>query len=117
MSYCLVYHKPDSLYKGQTLPPSWYFTKFLLPALFLLHEFRPFYLTDFILAVGTLQGGIGAFPEPFRVTQQSDFPPQHHNQAGEEQAPGEKISDKEQRRAHHEMPPVENAAVDAALVL
>ena len=50
------------------------------------------------------------------MTEQSDFPAQHYNQAGKEKAPRQEVSDKQQRREHHKMSPVENAAVHTASV-
>ena len=58
--------------------------RFRLILLFFIDKLRTLELADFVLAVRALQCRIGAFPETFRMLQQSDFPAQHYNQAGEE---------------------------------
>ena len=45
------------------------------------------------------------------------FPSYHHHQAGKEKAPAEEVSDEKHGRKHHEISPVEDSAVYAALIL
>lgn len=72
---------------------------------------------DLIVAVFALQGIVGTFPELLRVLEQRDLPAQHQHNAGKEQTPGEEVADKQHRCEHHEIAPVEDAAVHAAAIL
>ena len=83
----------------------------------LLEILRLFEFADLIFAVFALQRVVGALPELLRVLEQRDLPAQHQHNAGKEQAPGEEVADEQHRCEHHEIAPVEDAAVHAAAVL
>ena len=78
---------------------------------------RLFEFADLVFTVFAFQRIVGPLPELFRMFEQRDLPAQHQRNAGKEQAPGEEVTDKQHRREHHKIAPVEDAAVDTAAVL
>ena len=78
---------------------------------------RLFEFADLVFTVFAFQRIVGPLPELLRMFEQRDLPTQHQHNAGKEQAPGEEVADKQHRREHHKIAPVEDAAVDTAAVL
>ena len=76
-----------------------------------------FNLTGFILTVRTLQNPVGAVPEALRMLCVCQLPVQQNYAGCKEETPAEETADKEHRGEHHKMPPVIDAAVNAALIL
>ena len=75
------------------------------------------HLTGLIPAVCALQNLVGTAPESLRMSRIYQFPANQYHTGGEEQTPTIKVWNKQHRRKHHEMSPVVNTAVYAALIL
>lgn len=70
-----------------------------------------------VLAVGTLKGFVGSFPEPFGVFCIYYLPADQHHKRCKEKTPAVEASYKKHGSEHHEMPPDEDPAADAAFAL
>ena len=70
-----------------------------------------------VLAVGTLKGFIGSFPEPFGVFCIYYLPTDQNHKRSKEKAPAVEASYEKHGSEHHEVPPDEDPAADAAFTL
>ena len=73
--------------------------------------------TELLCAVLTAKVVVGALAEPLRVPEEGQLPPEQQGHGQSEKAPGVGLLDEEQRREHHGVVPVVDAAGAAALVL
>ena len=69
---------------------------------------------ELVRAFRAFQRGVGIFPEPLGIEHDAQFPHEPREQGQHHQRDGEKAPYIDQRREHHQMIPVENAAGGAA---
>ena len=72
--------------------------------------------TQLVRAVFALKCVIGHFPEPGRMDEHSQLPYHHYQDSNTQQSPCEKSRNKQERREHHEVIPVEYPACGTALI-
>ena len=88
-----------------------------IPRLETLSLQQVLYLAGLVLAAGTLQDFVGAFPEPFWMRCVYELPVKKHYAGHEEETPAVEVLYEEHRRKHHEVSPIVDPAVDTALVV
>jgi hypothetical protein len=75
------------------------------------------YLAGLVLTAGALKDFVGALPEPLGMFGVYKLPVEEHDARHEEKTPAVEVLYEEHRREHHEVPPVVDPAVYAALVV
>jgi len=87
------------------------------PALIWFSELLTILRAELVGAVDALKGCVGLLKKAFRIEENAQFPDQEDGNGQSKKTPGVEAFYKEQRREHHQMIPVEDAACGAAAVL